>query len=858
MARLRASTALGNERLLHGSGAGGLSEDEEGNGSDIVEQAQLRGSFDLEYAEETHAEEELQPRVNENLFERVYKMIGLWFVKRLADDWVFLLLLGLISAIIGFFMDYIIFKLYFLDKTLYGLTDVWIVQLFFWVTFCVGLVVASAALTNFVAPQAVGSGIPEVKTIMRGFELKGYMTISNLIAKVFGLVLAVGAGLPIGKEGPFVVISALIASVLSKYRVFANIRNSPSRMIDMLGAAAAVGVACNFGAPIGGVMFSIEVTSTYFAVRNYWRGFFGAVVAAFLYQTLSAYDSSKRKITALFTTDFDKFPFDFEELFVFALVGAFLGLCGPLFVYSHRKFVEFNASYIQPTAICQKFYLSFPALASLAIAIITFPRLIGPYMGLSQQEAVNHLFSDKNLNEIDHWNYPNIFFSLTVFIVLKFAMTIVAISLAIPSGVFVPVFALGAAFGRLVGEGMAAAYPNGISGGEEGSIVAGGYAVVGAAALAGSVTHTISTSVIVFELTGQIQHILPVLIAVLIANAIAQSFSTSIYDSMIIMKKFPYLPDLRRGHLYKLSAGTIMTMDVCYVSLASTIEDILHLLEQTTLKSYPLVDSASNMILLGSVKRSLLEGIVDKELEAAAFRIGHEADEEEGDFVGRGADVERAPLAKTSSNASSTTSDRASFAHPTERRLTRFRGRSLSELKQKIVSKVSDDYLAGVQSSSSKFDGTRRLSESNHATSQGEFTIEWREVSRILQKNADLAAMKIDPAPFQLVQETPIAKVHSLFTLLGLTHSFVTATGRLIGVVRLKDLQRAIEKSHRSTLVTHARSGAGRKGSYRKLKRGSDEDDMYESQSFLPPVGEEEVMEDELGDVELSEVRLTQ
>ena len=45
-------------------------------------------------------------------------------------------------------------------------------------------------------------------------------------------------------------------------------------------------------------------------------------------------------------------------------------------------------------------------------------------------------------------------------------------------------------------------------------IAPGGYAVVGAAAMAGGVTHTISTSVIVFELTGQITHILPVMVSV--------------------------------------------------------------------------------------------------------------------------------------------------------------------------------------------------------------------------------------------------------------------------------------------------------------------------------------------------------
>uniref|UniRef100_A0A671FQP3 Chloride voltage-gated channel 2 n=1 Tax=Rhinolophus ferrumequinum TaxID=59479 RepID=A0A671FQP3_RHIFE len=71
---------------------------------------------------------------------------------------------------------------------------------------------------------------------------------------------------------------------------------------------------------------------------------------------------------------------------------------------------------------------------------------------------------------------------------------------------------------------MAAWFPEGIhTDSSTYRIVPGGYAVVGAAALAGAVTHTVSTAVIVFELTGQIAHILPVMIAVILANAVAQS-----------------------------------------------------------------------------------------------------------------------------------------------------------------------------------------------------------------------------------------------------------------------------------------------------------------------------------------------
>uniref|UniRef100_A0A670ZPV9 Chloride voltage-gated channel 1 n=1 Tax=Pseudonaja textilis TaxID=8673 RepID=A0A670ZPV9_PSETE len=54
-------------------------------------------------------------------------------------------------------------------------------------------------------------------------------------------------------------------------------------------------------------------------------------------------------------------------------------------------------------------------------------------------------------------------------------------------------------------------------------ILPGGYAVIGAAALTGAVSHTVSTAVICFELTGQIAHILPMMVAVILANMVAQS-----------------------------------------------------------------------------------------------------------------------------------------------------------------------------------------------------------------------------------------------------------------------------------------------------------------------------------------------
>ena len=54
----------------------------------------------------------------------------------------------------------------------------------------------------------------------------------------------------------------------------------------------------------------------------------------------------------------------------------------------------------------------------------------------------------------------------------------------------------------------------------------------------------------------------------------------------------------------------------------------------------------------------------------------------------------------------------------------------------------------------------------------------------------------IDPAPFQLVEKSSLLKVHSLFSMLGVNHAYVTTIGRLIGVVGLKELRKAIEDAN--------------------------------------------------------------
>lgn len=158
------------------------------------------------------------------------------------------------------------------------------------------------------------------------------------------------------KQGPFVHIASIVAQLLSKLVTkFQGIYENESRNSEMLAAACAVGVGACFAAPVGGVLFSIEVTTTYFAVRNYWRGFFAAVCGATVFRLLAVWFQKADTVTALFQTNFTMdFPFDPQELFVFALIGVVSGLGGAAYVWVHRKYVLFMRSNKKMNTFLQK------------------------------------------------------------------------------------------------------------------------------------------------------------------------------------------------------------------------------------------------------------------------------------------------------------------------------------------------------------------------------------------------------------------------------------------------------------------------------------------------------------------------
>uniref|UniRef100_A0A7N6AQQ7 Chloride channel protein n=1 Tax=Anabas testudineus TaxID=64144 RepID=A0A7N6AQQ7_ANATE len=680
-----------------------------------------------------------------------------YIVTKMGEDWIFLVLLGLTMALVSWSMDYASAKSLQAYKWMHGeLKGNVPLQYLAWVTYPMILVMFASLFCHLVSPQAIGSGIPELKTILRGVVLKEYLTFKAFIAKVIGLTAGLGSGMPVGKEGPFVHIASICAAVLSRFMsIFSGVYENDTHNQDLLVCACAVGVATCFAAPVGGVLFSIEVTSTYFAVRNYWRGYFAATFSAFIFRVLSVWNKDAVTITALFKTNFRMdFPFDLQELPAFAVIGISCGFLGAFFVYLNRQVVLFMRRPTALTRFLTKHRLIYPGAVTLIIATFTFPPGFGQFMAgeLMPRECINSLFDNftwtkisapsapPSLGRSSAWLHPHVsvFVILLLFFIMKFWMSAVSTTMPIPSGAFMPVFILGAAFGRLVGEIMATLFPNGILfDGIVYPILPGGYAVIGAAAMTGAVTHTVSTAVICFELTGQISHILPMMVAVILANMVAQGLQPSLYDSIIQVKKLPYLPELALGHIskYNIFVEDIMVRKVKFLSSQSTFRELNHLLETTTLKTIPLVDSKESMILLGSIERTELQALFDWWLspERRVFERAQSS-------PGQGSKVSW-----------------ESFAFVDEE--------------------------GGEEVHLSVFDCTKQIKA-------------WEEAE--LDKPINMEHTRIDPSPFQLVERTSLHKTHTLFSLLGLSHAYVTSIGKLVGVVALKELQKAIEGSTRS------------------------------------------------------------
>jgi chloride channel 3/4/5 len=425
--------------------------------------------------------------------------------------------------------------------------------------------------------------------------------------------LAVASGLWLGKEGPLVHVACCCANLLAKG--FPNINKNEARKREVLSAAAAAGISVAFGSPVGGVLFSLEQLSYYFPDKTMWQSFVCAMVAAV---TLQAFNPFRTGKLVLYQVTYHSGWHGFEMM-PFALLGILGGLYGGLFIKLNMFVAEWRRS--RPI-------FKGPILEVIVIAVITalinFPI---KFMRAQASELVYTLFAEcvdltddqLGLCKSGRAN-TGVIALLILAAILGFFLASITFGLQIPAGIILPSIAIGALYGRAVGlilEVWQAAHPGWIifrnCEPDIPCITPGTYAIVGAAsALAGATRMTVSIVVIMFELTGALTYVLPIMIAVMLGKWVGDAIEPKgIYEAWIQFNGYPFLDnrDDDAATVPHVPASQVYTRIEDLVIIEATGHTILtlqELLDEHPYRGFPIINNPRDALLLGYISRAEL------------------------------------------------------------------------------------------------------------------------------------------------------------------------------------------------------------------------------------------------------------
>ncbi|KAF5568982.1 chloride channel 3 [Fusarium phyllophilum] len=454
----------------------------------------------------------------------------------------------------------------------------WFIEYFFFISFAMLFAYVAALLVQEYAIYAKHSGIPEIKTVLGGFVIRRFLGLWTLIIKSLGLLTPL------------------------------------ARKREVLSAAAASGVSVAFGSPIGGVLFSLETLSYYFPDKTMWQSFVCAMTAAVVLQAFDPFRSGK---LVLYQVHYSIGWHGFE-LLPYAILGIMGGIHGGLFIRLNMAIARWKKSNRWlPGPIVQVLIVAF------FTALINYPNF---YMKVQTTELVSNLFSECSqvLDDPIGLCRTGAASARTIVLlvfasVLGFFLAAVTFGLQIPAGIILPSMAIGALTGRAVGIIMEIWVTNhpgfflfGSCEPDIPCVTPGTYAIVGAAAsLAGVTRLTVSIVVIMFELTGALTYVLPIMIAVMISKWVGDAFSRrGIYESWIHFNEYPFLDNSENNEsIPDIPASQVMTRIEDLIVLTATghtIASLTTILEMHPYRGFPVISDPREAILLGYISRAEL------------------------------------------------------------------------------------------------------------------------------------------------------------------------------------------------------------------------------------------------------------
>jgi len=383
-------------------------------------------------------------------------------------------------------------------------------------------------------------GVPQV---MEASALNGAkMSLTQGIKGAVANAATLGFGGSAGREGPVVHLGATIGSRIAKWR---RMPRSHARTLLACGVAGAV--AASFNAPLAGVFFALEVVIGHYALAA-----FAPIVMASLAATIvsrAIYGDFPAFIIPNYTISALEFP-AFAMLGVAAAVLAVALMRGIVFV-------EQQMERLPIPAWCR------PGVGGLGVGVlaIAFPEVLGVGYG-STDQALKGEFALAMLIGL---------------IVAKTAATSLTLGSGFGGGMFSPSLFLGAVLGGAVGTVAGAVAPHLFL--TEGAAVfagAGAYAMVGMGAVAGAVLGApISTILIIFELTGDYQLTMGVMLGTVVASVItSQWHGTSYFRGVLAQRGVDISARVERDLLQTEYVSKLMSTSFSSVPLSTRLADL--------------------------------------------------------------------------------------------------------------------------------------------------------------------------------------------------------------------------------------------------------------------------------------------
>ncbi|XP_068099565.1 H(+)/Cl(-) exchange transporter 7 [Hyperolius riggenbachi] len=558
--------------------------------------------------------------------------------------WIICGMIGILTGLIACFIDIMVEQLadvkYHIVKTNIdkftekgGLSF----SLLLWAALNGIIVLVGSLLVAFIEPVAAGSGIPQIKCFLNGVKIPHVVRLKTLVVKVCGVILSVVGGLAVGKEGPMIHSGAVVAAGISQgrstslkkdFKIFEYFRRDTEKR-DFVSAGAAAGVSAAFGAPVGGVLFSLEEGASFWNQLLTWRIFFASMISTFtLNFVLSFYNQKPGDLSNPGLINFGRFDTDensykYFELPIFIGMGAIGGMLGALFNALNNWLTMFRIRYIHRRCLqAIEAMLVATVTATVAFVLIYSSSDCQPLREGSGEYTLQLFCPDGEYNAMasaffttPESSVRRLFhdpagsfnpLTLGLFTILYFFLACWTYGLTVSAGVFIPSLLLGAAWGRLFGILLTTISNDSVSWADPGK-----YALMGAAAqLGGIVRMTLSLTVIMVEATGNVTYGFPIMLVLITAKIVGDIFIEGLYDLHIKLQSVPFLHWEAPVTSHSLTAREVMSTPVTCLRRREKVGVIVDVLSITTSNhnGFPVVENNTGQPprLCGLILRSQL------------------------------------------------------------------------------------------------------------------------------------------------------------------------------------------------------------------------------------------------------------